>query len=180
MAQSKTLIEELPKIIERGKKEAQKILDNLSKKLSFNIDKTNDALSNAAEITGIKGRWQKLQSNPAVYCDIAHNEEGLKHVIKQLESKTYKKLRIILSMVDDKDIDKILPLFPDDAVYYFTQARIPRALDVKILSEKAKNHNLKGSNFKSVKAALDKAKDESEIEDLIFVGGSTFTVAEVV
>lgn len=156
------------------------VLDNLSKKISFNFEKTNDALSNAAEITGIKGRWQKLQSNPAVYCDIAHNEEGLKHVIKQLKSKTYKKLRIILSMVDDKDIDKILPLFPDDAVYYFTQSGIQRALDVKILSEKAKNHNLKGNNFNTVKEALEKAKDESETEDLIFVGGSTFTVAEVV
>ena len=131
-------------------------------------------------LTGLKGRWQILQEQPAVLCDTAHNEAGLKYTIAQLKTLPYQKLFIVLGMVNDKDIDKILPLFPTKAYYFFTQPSIPRALAKEILFEKAVQLGFKGELTENVQDALRKAKQKAQKEDLIYIGGSTFVVAEII
>ncbi|MCT8338760.1 bifunctional folylpolyglutamate synthase/dihydrofolate synthase [Flavobacteriaceae bacterium TK19130] len=130
--------------------------------------------------TGLLGRWQVLHQNPTVICDTAHNKEGLAYVIKQLQEQKYNQLHIVLGSVTDKDLDAILPLFPKNANYYFCRPDVPRGLDEKILAEKATEYGLIGESFASVSEALRHAKNQAEETDLIFVGGSTFVVAEVV
>jgi len=129
--------------------------------------------------TGLKGRWQVLSQDPKVICDTAHNAEGLTLVLRQLEHESYDRLHMVVGMVSEKKLDKILPLFPRDAVYYFCKPDIPRGLDANILHENALRYGLKGKVYKSVRTAFDEAVKMSGNADLIFVGGSTFTVAEV-
>jgi dihydrofolate synthase/folylpolyglutamate synthase len=130
--------------------------------------------------TGLQGRWQTLQENPHVIADTGHNVAGISFIIKQLEKTPYQTLRMVIGFVNDKDLESILRLLPHDAVYYFTNAAIPRALPADILYEKAQVHGLKGNIYSSVKNALEAALNDASTEDLIFVGGSTFVVAEVV
>ncbi len=111
---------------------------------------------------------------------MAHNREGLTYVLDQFSEEKYRNLHIILGVVNDKKLETILNLFPETAVYYFCKPDIPRGLDAKILQEKAANFNLKGSTYSSVIEALNIAKNKANKDDLIFVGGSTFVVAEVV
>ncbi len=129
--------------------------------------------------TGLLGRWQIVDRNPRVICDIGHNEAGIKAVVEQIENTPYKKLHIVWGMVNDKDTDAILALLPTKATYYFTRAAIPRSLDEKLLMEKAKQFNLKGYCFPNVKESLEKARKLSTPNDLIFIGGSTFIVADI-
>lgn len=129
--------------------------------------------------TGLRGRWETLGTHPLVVCDTGHNEGGLRHVVHQLMNTPHETLRIVVGMVSDKDIDAVLALLPPSAVYYFTQAAIPRALPVGELALKAGHFGLTGKTYPSVREALETAKKESRPEDLIFVGGSTFVVAEV-
>ena len=136
-------------------------------------------LLNTTALTGLKGRWQILGANPKIICDTAHNIDGITHVVEQLEQTPYEKLHIIFGMVNDKDADKILQLLPQNATYYFTKANIPRALDEKELSLKALEYGLKGKHFPSVKEAFNSAKRNAGKNDIIFVGGSTFVVAEI-
>ncbi len=137
-------------------------------------------LSNIQKNTKLKGRWQIIGHNPRTICDTAHNEAGIKEIVSQIQSIPYKKLFMVIGMVNDKNIDKILSLLPKDAQYYFTKANIPRALNEKELLEKAKEYNLKGVAIPKVEDALNFAKKEADENDFIFVGGSTFVVAEVV
>ena len=130
--------------------------------------------------TGLLGRWQIINKQPLTICDTAHNKEGLTYVLKQLSEIQHETLHIVLGAVNDKDLNTILPLFPINAHYYFCKPDIPRGLDAIILQEKAANFNLKGEIYTSVKEALKNAKNKSNKDDLIFVGGSTFVVAEVV
>lgn len=139
-----------------------------------------EGLSNTLKNTGLKGRWQHIGNNPRIICDTAHNEAGIREVIEQIESTPYKNLFIIIGMVNDKNSDKVLSLLPKNARYYFTKANIPRALDEKELMEKAKQYNLKGICVSKVANALHLAQKNAEENDFIFVGGSTFVVAEVV
>lgn len=155
-----------------------KDLKNRGFKISENNIKTG--LLNVVKNTGLLGRWQVIQDTPKIICDSAHNKEGLTHVLAQLKDLPYKILHIILGTVNDKDLDTILPLFPKNAIYYFCKPDIPRGLDAKTLQEKAANFSLKGSTYSSVIEALNIAKNKAHKEDLIFVGGSTFVVAEVV
>lgn len=136
-------------------------------------------LKNAAAKTGLMGRWQVLGENPLIVCDTGHNEAGMKQVAKQISSINYKKLHIIIGVVNDKDIDSMLSQLPRDAIYYFTKAKIPRALDEQILTHKAAVFNLIGNAFLSVNEAFLNAKKQASENDLIFIGGSTFIVAEV-
>ena len=131
-------------------------------------------------ITGLKGRWQILQTAPLVIADTAHNEAGLNYIIEQLKTVPYKKLSLVLGMVNDKDVEKILSILPKEAYYYFTQPSIPRALAKEVLYEKAIQMGLKGELIATVAEALTKAKINSTKEDLIYVGGSTFVVAEII
>lgn len=137
-------------------------------------------LLNVVKNTNLKGRWQILQVAPRVICDTAHNKEGLHYVMHQLASLPAKKLHIVLGVVTDKKLEEILPLFPEDASYYFCKPNIPRGLDEYELQSKANHFGLLGSTYNSVNEAYLAAISNAEKEDVVFVGGSTFVVGEVV
>ncbi len=139
-----------------------------------------EGLQNVVSNTGLLGRWQILDQKPLIICDTAHNKEGLTYVIDQLKEQNFEKLHIVLGVVDDKILETILPLFPKGATYYFCKPNIPRGLDATVLQKQADKFGLKGNIYTSVNHALLNAQDAANQEDLIFVGGSTFVVAEVV
>ena len=136
-------------------------------------------LENIVKNTELKGRWQILQFNPKVICDTAHNKEGLSIVMDQLQKENYKNLHIVLGVVDDKDLNTILPLFPKNAIYYFCKPNIPRGLDENALMREAKKYNLSGDSYNSTNEAFNASLSNAENEDLVFIGGSTFVVAEL-
>jgi dihydrofolate synthase/folylpolyglutamate synthase len=136
-------------------------------------------LANTTTLTGLKGRWQKLGEHPLVICDTGHNEAGIREVLTQIEKQTFEKLHFVLGMVKDKDIQKVLAQLPKDAQYYFCQASIPRAMAAEELKEKATAVGLKGEIVKEVNQAIRAAKQNATDKDMIFIGGSTFVVAEV-
>lgn len=138
------------------------------------------AFRNLKSLTNFKGRWQQIGEHPTILCDSAHNEGGLKIAMHQLQSYPHEQLHFVLGMVNDKAIDKMLALLPKNAIYYFAKADIPRGLDVNILKEKAAEFSLNGQTYDSVAAALSEAKNAASENDLIYVGGSTFVVAEVI
>ncbi|MDA3906168.1 MAG: bifunctional folylpolyglutamate synthase/dihydrofolate synthase [Bacteroidales bacterium] len=148
--------------------------------LKLPFDKIKKGIENVIKNTHFAGRWQILKQKPLTICDTAHNEDGLRYVVKQLEQTMHKTLHFILGVVNDKDIEHILMLLPKDAIYYFCKADIPRGLDVDILQEKAKKVGLTGVSYQSVNDALKAAQNNALKDDLVFVGGSTYTVAEVV
>jgi len=139
-----------------------------------------NGLKNIRKNTGLKGRWQIINRTPITICDTGHNEDGLREIIPLLQTIPHHKLHIVLGMVNDKEVEKILMLFPKDATYYFCKAAIPRGLEASILKEKANALGLNGNVYLSVPLALEAAQSIAESNDLVFVGGSTFTVAEVV
>jgi len=126
------------------------------------------------------GRWQITGSAPQIICDTGHNEGGMREVVSQIRLTPHQKLHFIIGMVNDKDIASVLNLLPREAVYYFTKAAIPRALDENQLMKMAAFFNLHGESFPSVAEAMTAAKQNAEKDDLIFVGGSTFIVAEAI
>ena len=130
--------------------------------------------------TGLMGRWQVLQDCPKVICDTAHNKEGLQYVLAQLQEEAFQNLHIVLGMVSDKDSAAVLPLFPKNAQYYFCKPDIPRGMPAEYIQEAASSFGLQGKCYASVKKALETAQLHASDQDLIFVGGSTFVVAEVV
>lgn len=138
-----------------------------------------DGLSNTAKLTGLMGRWQIIGNNPLIICDTGHNEDGIKMVVSQIKNTAYKTLHFVFGVVADKNQDAILQLLPKKAVYYFTKANIPRAMDGKVLAQKASDFGLKGTSYPSVIEAFNTAKQNAGKNDLIFVGGSTFVVAEI-
>ncbi|MDR1371343.1 MAG: bifunctional folylpolyglutamate synthase/dihydrofolate synthase [Dysgonamonadaceae bacterium] len=150
------------------------------KKSGYKIpdDAVRTGFEKVVENTGLFGRWQVIQTNPKIVFDTGHNEAGIKYIVQQLQSETYAKLHIVIGMVNDKDIDTILKLLPQNAVYYFTQAAIPRALDSGALKNKADLSGLTGDSYLTVKEALEAAKSAAGVNDFIFVGGSTFVVAD--
>ena len=147
-----------------------------------NITDTHIAngIGNVVHNTGLQGRWQKLLDEPMVVCDTAHNKEGLEIVMEQLSAQQYNKLHVVIGMVNDKNIEGALSLFPKDAIYYFCKADIPRALDANELAGVARKLGLKGEVYSSVREAYAKALESAESDDFIYIGGSTFVVAEVV
>lgn len=147
--------------------------------LKINNTHLLSGLSNVVANTGLRGRWQILQTEPKIICDTGHNTEGVKYLVNQLTEETYKQLHVVIGMVNDKDIDAVLALLPKDAKYYFTKANIPRALNEVNLMRQAKIFELQGSCYANVELALRKAKEAANPDDLIFIGGSTFIVAEV-
>lgn len=149
---------------------------------TFTISERNisDGIRNVVRNTGLEGRWQVLNNEPLTICDTAHNKEGLEIVIGQLKRIPRSALHIILGFVNDKDLNSVLPLFPSEAKYYFTRASVPRALDEDILKNEAFRFGLTGESFPDVRSAFDQAMKNAAKSDLIFIGGSTFVVAEVV
>jgi dihydrofolate synthase/folylpolyglutamate synthase len=130
--------------------------------------------------TGLMGRWQVLKEKPFTVCDTGHNVDGIKYVMEQLKAISCSKLRMVFGIVKDKDVSKVLALLPEEAEYYFCKANLPRALDEKDLQAQAATFGLVGNCYASVKEAYQAAQGEANISDVIFVGGSTFVVAEVV
>ena len=159
---------------------AQTILVLKDQGIKISDESIKNGLQKVVENTGLLGRWQILGNKPKIICDTAHNETGLDYVLKQLKEEKYTNLHFVFGVVNDKDLDSILPLLPKKADYYFCKPNIPRGLDAKILQGKASENNLKGAIYDSVNEALLKAKENANTTDLIFVGGSTFVVAEVV
>ncbi len=137
-------------------------------------------LEHVAENTGLQGRWQTLGANPRIICDTGHNEAGIREVVAQIAQTPYKNLHFILGMVNDKDIASVLAQLPKDASYYFTKASMPRAMSETQLMKMASYFDLKGESYPTVAEALEAARKNSGPEDLIFIGGSTFVVAEIV
>ena len=151
-------------------------------KKGFKIDNSivEKGLLKVVKNTGILGRWQELNTKPKVICDTAHNKEGLLYTLQQLKEESFNQLHIVIGVVDDKNLETILPLFPKEAIYYFCQANVPRALNASILKKEASDFKLNGNVYKSVSKAYQQAKANSLNEDIIYIGGSTFVVAEVV
>ena len=149
---------------------------------SFKIEEKHiiNGLANVIKNTSLMGRWQVINKNPLAIADTGHNVAGINEVNRQLAETKYNKLHFVLSVVNDKDIDGILQLLPKEAEYYFCKADIPRGLSADILFEKATNSGLKGKVYESVRNAYSSALANAQEGDLVFVGGSNFTVAEVV
>ncbi len=152
----------------------------IRKTLSVDDAHLFSGIRNVVRNTGLLGRWQILGTNPLTICDTGHNKEGLEHVMSQLKAIEHEKLRIVLGVVNDKDLSTVLPLFPVDAEYYFTRAALPRALDENLLMARAKEYGLRGHSFATVADALHRATADAADRDLVFIGGSTFVVAEIV
>lgn len=150
-------------------------------KIGFKIEEStlHNALQYVKKITGLKGRWQTLHQNPTIIADVAHNEDGMMQLLHQLQHCTYHNLHFILGMVKDKDVTKIISLLPKNAIYYFTNAQIERALPAKHLQEIAEQNNLQGKVFENVNKAIKEAKNAAHHNDLILVAGSVFLVGEI-
>ena len=129
--------------------------------------------------TGLQGRWQQLNSAPKTICDTAHNKHGLEIVLNQLEKEEFDTLHFVFGVVNDKDLEEILPLFPKNAVYYFCKPNMSRGLDAIILEQKSKEFGLQGKVYNSVSEAYTSAKENATSTDFIYIGGSTFVVAEI-
>ena len=149
---------------------------------NFTINKEHitNGLNKVIKNTSLLGRWQTISKFPLVICDTAHNEDGLKKVLHQISEINYIKLHFILGMVKDKNINNILTLLPKDAIYYFCEANIPRSVNKFDLQKISYEHNLNGEVFSSVEEALNQAKLKATDNDIIYVGGSTFVVAEII
>lgn len=145
----------------------------------FSENNIEKGLLQVIKNTGLQGRWQILRTTPKVICDTAHNKEGLALAMKQLLQEKYRKLHIVLGVVNDKDLSKVLPLFPQQATYYFCAPIIPRAMPVEQLYKTATEYGLRGKHYETVKKAYRNALKAAHQEDLIYIGGSTFVVAEV-
>ena len=154
--------------------QAMKILN-----LNINDDIISKGLNNVVKNTGLNGRWQTIAKKPLTICDTGHNEDGIKNNIKQLKKLKFNKLHFVFGTVNDKDLRKILRLLPVNAQYYFCSANIERSLNSEKLLEESKNFKLLGERYESVIEAYHSAQSNAKMDDLIFIGGSTFIVAEV-
>lgn len=154
----------------RLEEQGYKLLDHIS------------ALSQVSHKTGLRGRWEQLNDKPKVICDSGHNLAGVSLIVQQLKAEKFRELRIVWGMVNDKDIEDILQILPENARFYLCQANIPRAMHIDVLQAHFKElrPELETEIYPSVEAAYQKAKSDSFEDDLIFIGGSTFVVAEVV
>jgi len=154
-------------------------VDILKNHFVLNVDKIKFALSNVKKLTGLYGRWDVIRENPTIALDVAHNEDGIKQLVRQINNNDFEKLHIVFGMVRDKDIEKVLEQLPGNANYYFTKAQNPRALPENELWGQATRHHLKGTTYTGVNEALKAAIDKASEKDLIVVCGSVFVVAEV-
>ncbi|MEY8861406.1 folylpolyglutamate synthase/dihydrofolate synthase family protein [Tenacibaculum singaporense] len=149
------------------------------KEFTIKEENIKNGLLNVVKNTNLKGRWQLLQEHPKVICDTAHNKEGLFYTLQQLKKENYKELHIVLGVVSDKNLSEVLPMFPKNANYYYCKPNIPRGLLADELKVQANEFNLVGEVFDSVSQAFEKAKANASRGDVIYVGGSTFVVAEI-
>lgn len=137
-----------------------------------------EGFAHVTTLTGLMGRWQTVQTEPRIICDTGHNEHAMRHIVEQLQGETYDQLHIVIGMVDDKDVSAVLELLPKDATYYFTQADIARAIPAEQLAAQAGEVGLTGSVHSTVPQAVAAAQQKAANKDLIFIGGSSFIVAD--
>ena len=163
-------------------KNARTVLTAIHELMKMDYKIPNQAVyqgfANVVELTALMGRWQTLQENPKVVCDTGHNDHGVRYIVEQLGMESYETLHIVFGVANDKDSAAILSMLPKDAVYYFTQASIERALNVNILAETAHQYGLKGNKYNTVELAMKAAKENANKNDFIFIGGSSFVVAD--
>ena len=152
---------------------------NLQKEFEVSEATIKQGFLNVVKNTDLQGRWQQLNSAPKVICDTAHNKHGLEIVINQLKTEQFDTLHFVFGVVNDKDLDEILPLFPKNAIYYFCKPNIPRGLDASILAQKALEFGLHGKVYNSVSEAYQNARQNATSTDFIYIGGSTFVVGEI-
>lgn len=154
---------------------------NVLREVKFEIDDKSiqNGFRNIILNTDLKGRWQLVGQSPLTICDVGHNEDGINEILKQLDQIKFQKLHFVFGTVKDKLVNKILSLLPTSASYYFCAANVPRALESKELVDEASKHGLSGEAYGSVSKAIVAAKLSAQKEDLIFIGGSTFVVAEI-
>ena len=152
------------------------------KKKGFTISEANivSGLINVIKNTGLQGRWQVLQLMPKIIADTAHNREGLTYTMAQIKSEAFKNLHIVLGVVNDKNLDTIIGLLPKEAHYYYCKPNVQRGLEANILKDYFTSKNYNGQAYNSVAEAFDAAKKSASVNDLIYVGGSTFVVAEII
>ena len=152
------------------------------KQAQWNIpaEATEEGIGNVVWNTGLRGRWEVLRQEPKVICDTAHNKEGLEYAMAQLQDEDFEKLHLVFGVVNDKDLKAVLPLLPEKAHFYFCRPNIPRGMDAEVLKENAETFGLKGEAFKSVSEAYAAALASAGKADVVYVGGSTFTVAEII
>ncbi len=162
---TRTIIEALKQLIGKG----------------YRITRQNvaDGFASVCKNTGLMGRWQKLSDKPKVICDTGHNVGGIQYIVKQLELQEYDNLRIVMGMVNDKDISTVLSMMPKHAVYYFTQASVKRAMPCRDFKAKAVGYGLEGDAYPTVRQAYEAALHDASQNDLVFVGGSSFIVADL-
>jgi dihydrofolate synthase/folylpolyglutamate synthase len=153
--------------------------DILRRDLAISTENFIDGIRKTVINTGLQGRWQILSREPIMVCDTGHNREGLEYVLDQINNIRKEKLHMVIGFVNDKDLRGVLPLFPQDAKYYFTKASVPRALDENILKAEASRFRLKGDSFDNVALAVQTARINAGKNDMIFIGGSTFVVADL-
>ncbi|NRR93481.1 bifunctional folylpolyglutamate synthase/dihydrofolate synthase [Winogradskyella undariae] len=155
---------------------------NILKELGYLIsdEAIQTGLLNVTANTGLQGRWQQLDDKPKIICDTAHNNEGLTYVMQQLQKESFDKLHIVFGVVNDKDLERIIPLLPKVATYYFCKPNVQRGLDAEILKKTFTANGLIGKTYNSVELALTSAKSNAKKNDFIYVGGSTFVVAEII
>lgn len=163
-----------------NKKTAYKALQLLQKEFSIFDTHIKKGFLNVTKNTGLLGRWTILSENPMIIADTAHNKNGLELVMKQVNEQKFEKLYMVFGVVNDKDIDAILPLLPKNADYFVAKPNVPRGLDAAVLKQKLQDHGFNAKSFASIPEALLNAKSKANSHDLIYVGGSTFVVAEVV
>jgi dihydrofolate synthase/folylpolyglutamate synthase len=166
---------------QHNKKTVQQTIHILNTLKEFKVTNENlkTGLLNVTANTGLQGRWQQLGADPKIICDTAHNKHGLAIVMNQIKKETFDNLHIVLGVVNDKDLDSILPLFPKQAHYYFCSPNSSRGLATSILQENAKKYDLIGKTYDSVSEAFSAAKEKATKNDFIYAGGSTFVVAEL-
>lgn len=155
------------------------VILNIQNEFKISESAVKNGLLHVIKNTGLQGRWQQLGDFPKIICDTAHNKNGLEIVLNQIQKEKFDTLHIVLGVVNDKDLDEILPLFPKNAIYYFCKPNIPRGLDATILEQKAHEHGLKGEVFISVSEAYKEVLLKAAKTDFLYIGGSTFVVAEI-
>ncbi len=156
-----------------------KVLEVVQPFLPISTDAIKRGLKNTIKNTELRGRWEVYESTPLTICDTGHNEDGIRAILMQINSLSYDQLHLVWGSVNDKDINKVLKLLPKDGIYYFCRPDIPRGLDAKELQSAAKVLGLEGKVYESVKSAVAAAQKKAGTSDLVFVGGSTFVVADL-
>ncbi|AZQ61337.1 bifunctional folylpolyglutamate synthase/dihydrofolate synthase [Flammeovirga pectinis] len=157
------------------------LIDQLYKKGAFSISKEaiKKGLKDVVALSGLKGRWQLLQQNPLVITDVGHNEDGWRFVLEQLQEQEFDKLYMVLGVVQEKDLPSMISKLPKDAYYFFCKPNVPRGLSAEVLTEEAQKLGLKGECIPDINTAINVAKQRATAKDLVFIGGSTFVVAEI-